>query len=330
MTPIQTPPQMIHSASPGLWAGQRFRQAGLSSAALRTNDVLRKDEWQRLDETLVREGLQRLVAFADVLDAGLVLPVDNPLGVTEIQVEQVSDAFAAERSMSGVARTSSDTPDFQRVTFPNFITHVDFDIDLRHLEASRSRGEPLDTTNAEQAARRVAESLEDALLNGGPTFGGNASPGYRTHPNRNTGTFQTNGAWDQAAKTGEDVLEDVLFMMDGLRTDRFFGPYWLYVPSNFERKLDEDFKSNSDLTVRQRLERLESLAAVRIADQLAASEVVLVQATSDVVTIADGEGITPVTWDLTGGFQTKMKVWALQVPLVKSTHSGRSGIFHLS
>lgn len=335
----------IVQLSAGVWAGEKLLGAmragkGLTSSALRTSDALRKDEWQFLDDVVVDEGLRRLRAIQDLMDAGLTTPLPNALGTTEFQFEKVTDLSDAEVSLSGVARSVLDRQDYTRATVPVPIVHKDFNLFLRTLEASRMRGEALDMTQPRNASRRVSEKLEDILFNGGPAFGGNTLAGYTTHANRNTAGFGTNGAWDQAAKTGENILDDVLTMRDGLSQDRYFGPYFLYVPKNFEKKLMADFKANSDKSTKQRIIEVDGLrpqdhggrpdGGFRFVDQLANSNVVMVNATSDVVVLADGQMPVPVQWELAGGFQINFKVWAIEVPIIKSDAAGRSGIFHMS
>jgi len=216
--------------SSGRWAGERLLKALsagrlLTPSELRTLETLRKDEWKAFDEALVEEGLIRLRGVADLLAAGLTIPVANAMGKTILEYEKVTDMNPAETTLSGVARTEDDRPEFELGTLPLPITHKDFNLNLRHLVASRSRGEPLDTTQARVAGRKVSERLEQMLFLGGPVFGGSTIYGYLTHPNRNQVSFVTNGSWELTAKTGSNILEDVLACITAAEADRYFGPY---------------------------------------------------------------------------------------------------------
>lgn len=316
--------------SAGRWAAERFQAHGLSTDALRSYDTLRRDEWVHFLDEVVMEGMLRLRGVQDLVDRNLTRDVPNALGKTMIEFDRVSDTQDAEVSMDGISRANYDRPDFLNAQVPNVIAHKDFVLDLRTLSASRERGESLDTTQLRDAARRVAEKLEDLLVNGGPTVAGNALRGYTTHPNRNTASFGTNGHWGASAKTGENILADVLTLKSGLEADRYYGPYAIYVPASASTKLDDDFKANSDKTIRQRVLEVDGVEQLRVIDKLATQNVLMVQLTSDVVELADGEGIQPIQWDAHGGFQLNFKVMAIQVPLVKATHSGRSGVIHMS
>lgn len=315
----------------GGWAHERFREHGLRAAALRSYDTLPRDVWEEWIAQVVMEAQIRLRAVQDLVSGGLTRPIENAMGKTMIRFHRVSDIQAATRSMDGVTRGLADRPDYISSLIPNHITHADFFFSLRELQASRNEGESLDTTQLRDAGRRVAESLEDALFNGaGVVVDGNQAAGYTTHGDRNTASFGTNGSWDQAAKTGENILDDVLTLIAAAETDRYYGPFAIYAPADAASNLRSDFKANSDKPTMQRLMEIDSIRTVQIVDQLASANVVLVQLTSDVVEMADGEGIQPVQWDSHGGFQTNFKVMAIQVPIVKSTHSGRSGVVHMS
>lgn len=319
----------------GRWATQQLKKAAmegkaLTAAALRTLDTLRHEEWKFFDDALIEEAKIRLVGVADLIGRGLVKNVPNALGKTVFGYEKVTDMGPATTSLDGLARSSGDRQEFLLNQLPLPITHKDFDINLRTLFASRATGEALDVTEARTAGRTVTEQLENMLFNGGPTFGGLSIYGYRTHPDRNTAAFGTNGSWDQAAKTGENILVDLQTMKTALHGDRMFGPYWLYVPANAAVKLDGDFKANSDKTIRQRLEEVDGILGVRVADQLPSANVLLVQATADVATWVQGEDLQTVQWDEYGGFQLNFKAFAIGVPLIRSDSAGRSGVFHMS
>lgn len=325
----------LFSGASGKWATDMLLKAAqegkaLSAAALRTLDTLRHDEWKFFDDAIVKEGVIRLVGVADLLGAGLVRPVPNALGKMVFGYDKATDMDPATTSLDGLSRTSNDVQEFELNQVPLPITHKDFFINLRKLAASRERGESLDTTQAGTAGRTVAEQLEKMLFQGGPVFGGLSIYGYTTHPDRNTSGFGTNGDWGQAAKTGENILADIQTMKTALHADRFYGPYWIYVPADVASKLDGDFKANSDKTIRQRILEIDGILGIRVADQLPTSNVVMVQATVDVTAWVQGENLQAVQWDTYGGFQLNFKAFAIGVPLIRSDIQGRSGVYHMT
>lgn len=326
---------MRAAAATGRWATERMLAAlaegrPIRASELRTLDTLRKDEWKAFDEALIEEATIRLRGVGDLLAAGLRIPVPNAMGKTLFEYEKVTDMEAAVMSLDGLARGDGDRQTFSLSQIPLPITHKDFNISLRTLEASRSRGESLDTTQVRTAGRLVAEMLEYTLFNGGPTFGAAPIYGYTNHPNRNTGTWVANGNWSGGSKTGENMLDDVLKMKLGLEADRFYGPYWLYLPSAYSTEIDEDFKAASDKTIRQRLLEVDGLERITVVDQMPANNIIMVQATRDVVVIVDGEALQTIQWDIYGGMAVAFKAFAIQVPLIRADAQGRCGVYHMS
>ena len=335
---IQSP--QLFAASAGRWATEQMMRYGVNpsalrpcadaaDAALRSNALLTRDSWELFDRMALEAAQERLRAVADLIAAGLTQPVPNAMGRTVLTYQKITDMLPAQVTMDPSARTVTSRREFVEASVPNAIVHKDFDIGIREIAAHRDRGEPLDTSHIRNAGRMVAEGLEDLVLVGGPTFAGNAIYGYTTHPDRNTVGFGTNGAWGQAAKTGEDILADVIAMLILAEADNYFGPYNLYVSGAYSPKMAGDFKTNSDKTILQRIQEIDQINAVRFVDRLSAA-VVLVQMTSDVVTLYDGEGITSIMWDLDGGMRVAFKVMAIQIPVVKSDSNGGSGIVHMS
>jgi hypothetical protein len=179
------------------------------------------------------------------------------------------------------------------------------------------------------AARVVAEKTEEMLMIGSKTFTGLPIYGYTTHPNRNTTSFGTGGAWS-GSKTGEQVLADVNAGFAILDAQRMYGPYWVYVSSAMDIFLNNDFKAASDKSIRQRLLELERIKGIRFSDKMPANTVIFVQATPDVVSMVEGEPLQTIQWDSEGGFLVNFKAFQILVPLVKADASSRSGILVMS
>src|SRR3990167_8936479 len=132
---------------------------------LRTNDVLRKEEWQQLDETLVGVARQRLIGINDLVSRGLSRNLGG-LGVVPAQYEQLGDMTAASVDFAGVTDAEKDSVSFTLVSVPVPIFHKDFSINVRRLESSRgpnSIGAPIDRTQVETAAQKVVEQMEEVL-----------------------------------------------------------------------------------------------------------------------------------------------------------------------
>lgn len=301
-------------------------------AELHTNDgLLRYDEWKDLDRNVIEISTDRLVGVADLQAAGLTHNLGS-IGVTITQWEESSDMDSANVSMSGVTRGDEDTPAFKQSAVPVPIVHKDFRLNIRRLEASRRFGQALDVTASSIAARKVAETSEDMLFAGKPiVVEGNTIYGYTNHPQRNTVTLGT--AWDALATSAYDTIKDqVLEMIQAAEDDGYYGPFNLYIPTEYSNVMQDDYDpgSGDTRTVRERLLQIEQLNSIKVADRLTADNVVLVQMTRDVVDLAVAQDVTTVQWEDRGGMSELFKVMAVWVPRIKKDYDGRSGIVHLS
>lgn len=323
----------FHGSAGGAWAGEQFLKAlnagqSLSASALRTCDTLRRDEWKSFDDVLVEEGTIRLRGVANLLGAGLSTSIANAFGKTVHNWEDLTDMDPAIVSLDGLARGDDDRQEYSLNSLPLPITHKDFNIGIRTLAASRERGEPLDTVQARTAGRLVFEQFENMLYNGhANAFQGLSIYGLCTHPDRNTLSY-SGANW--ATATGTVMVTDIKAALQLLEADRFYGPYWMDIPTGYGIEMIDDFKSESDKTIFERLGAIPSLDKITVVDQLPANEVVIYQPTADVVEWAVGEEVQTVQWDLYGGMQVAFKVLGIQVPIVKSTAANRSGIVHLT
>lgn len=325
----------VFQGSQGRWAGERLMEVlaeggQLSAAALRTNRVLSHEEWILFDNEILEGYVPRLRAVADLIAAGLTKPIPNSMGKTVLQYDRLGDLADATLSMDGLVRTENDRPDYQPAQIPIPMTHKDFGIPLRTLAASRNTGEALDTTMIRLAGRKCAE-LQEKMLLGAYTkqFGGLPIYGYMTHPHRHTSGFGTNGAWEQATKTGENILTDVQTMLSAFADDGQYGPFWIYTSPSAGINLDKDFKANGSDTIRQRLLRIENIAGIRSLDFLPTGNVLMVQAQRETVVLLQGEPLQTIQWDIQGGMGVEFKAFQIQVPLVRAI-SGKSGIFHMA
>jgi uncharacterized linocin/CFP29 family protein len=326
-------PGRFMAAGGGKWAGERFMQAVaagrmLSPSELRTLELLRNEEWIEFDRELVTGTRMRLRAVADLLAAGLVKRISNGLAKTVLQWDKIGDMNEAIVSMDGVTRDENDRLEFELEQFPLPITHKDWYLNLRMLLASRTGGDPLDTTYSRVAGEKIGEKTEHMLFNGSKQFGGLNIYGYRTHPDRHTGNFGAGGAWHEAAKTGEQIYDDVGAMLNALRTAKQYGPYIIYIDSTAELKMGNDYKAQSDKTIRQRLLELEDLQAIKVVDTLPQGEVNMISMTPSNVVMVEGERLQTIQWDVHGGMQINFKGFQILVPLLRTDADGNSGVAH--
>ena len=312
--------------------GDRNDPKNYGKQSIVTNAALRFDEWRTLDEAVIKAGMQRLVGFEDLKRNGLTYPLNNAMGSTVLTYERLSEAMEASVDINPVKRTGGDQVTYETVHLPIPVIHSDYAINDRILQESRNRGNALDTVNAEAAARKVAEKLEDMLFGSTSSlvYGGGTIYTYLSEPNINTVSLAID--WDNAYMTAKLLLVDVTAMKAASIAERHYGPWMLYITTAYETNMDDDYSTsgNSNMTVRQRILLLEGIQGVKVVDRLAANTVLLVQMTRDVVDVVDGLPIQNIQWNTEGGFIHNYKVLTIQVPRVKSDYNDRSGIVKLS
>lgn len=318
----QQAPKDFLSGAPG----RVLAANGFDVRALRTNTLLRKDEWKRYDEAVVRVARQRLAVVNRLRQAGLTFSAGD-LGTLLVEWERLSDFTEANQSMGLVTRGERDRATWDLQAIPMPITSKEFEVNLRHLLASRRRGASLDTTNAELATAVVTEKLEDTVINGSSVkVGGSTAYGLRNFPDRLTGTLTAD--WAAAATTGEQILADVLTILKALQAKNMYGPYEIFLGTAYNNKLSEDFKANSDKTIRQRILEIDEIQAITTSARIPEGDVIVVQMTSNVLDLAISQDITTVEWAEMGGFNNVFVVFAAMAPRLKSDRAGQSGIAH--
>jgi uncharacterized linocin/CFP29 family protein len=237
--------------------------------------------------------------------------------------------------MDGVTRGKNDNLVFQTNYLPIPILHVDYEINARHLEASRKLGNPLDTTLAERAARRILEKQEQMLFTDTTyAFGTkddrdrNRIYSYVNFPDRNTVSLGT--AWDASAKTPEGILNDVLNMIKSSVSALHYGPWMMYICTDYGTTIEDDYNTTSGKTVRQRLLGIEGIQGIKVIDTLPDNTVLLVEMKKETVRLINGFGLTTVAYTEEAGMLNKFKVMAIQVPQIRSDQNGKCGIVHLA
>ena len=303
--------------------------------------TLRKDEWQKLDDVVIKAARKRLRAWSDLAGAN-TFGGFNGMSKTILEWEMQNDPGEAFVDMDGLSEGRTDTTLFQLQGMPLPITHVPFRYSARQLAVSRNSGTPLDTTSAEWAAQRVAEKVEQTVIGtetgmvyGDSTRYGATSAvyGYTNFPSRNTKT-------DLTTPTGsnpEAVVQDVLEMRDQLYADNFFGPFILYHSTAYDIFMDNDYfrtgGTSAHQTLRQRVEAIDGISAVRRLDHFSPTSpsvyaMIMVQMTANVARAIDGMGITTIQWEGKGGMELHFKVMCIYAPQLRADYSGQCGILH--
>jgi uncharacterized linocin/CFP29 family protein len=294
--------------------------------------TLRKDEWKVFDDAIVPAATERLNAIEDLRSAGLTFNIPDGMGSTVLETETMSQVTDAKISMDGRNETEADAPVFELTSLPLPIISKGFSFSSRQLATSRKRGVPLDTSTAEECARRVAEKAEKLLtgIDSTYSYGGGTVYGYTNHVSRNTKTDIT--APTASGWTPETTTDEILEMRQLAEDDFHYGPYNLYFSTAWSQYLDKDFKANGSLTLRERISKIDKLRSIKTLDFLSSSStafvMVLVQATSNVIREVVAMDITTLQWPSMGGLQFNFKVMGILVPQLRADINGNMGLVH--
>ena len=301
---------------------------------------LRKDEWIRMDQVVLRAVRERLRAWADLAAANSFGGFDG-MSKMVLEHETMSDPGEALVDMDGITEGRTDSPLYQLQGLPLPITHSSFWFSARRLAVSRNTGTPLDTTMAEACGRRVAEMIERTTIGSvtGVTYG-NASQygrtptvyGYTNFPARITKTDLTTPTGSNPDATVADVLD----MRDSMYDQGFYGPFMLYTSRDWDKYLDNDYyvlttsgATAPSKTLRTRLREIEGVQDIRRLDFFNSTfSMVMVQMTSDVARAVIGLNPTTVQWETKGGSQVHFRVMAIMVPQLRADYNDKCGVLH--
>lgn len=291
---------------------------------LRTFAILAADEWEEIDRMVVEAYHDKLNAVQDLIDRGLTHNLGN-IGVSLSSYVKASEANAAQMSMFASVDMQASQVLQTRASVPVPVFFSDFSLDIRTIQASRAFGGSIDLTSAREAARAVAEKVEQTLFDGNTTvMGGTPIYGYRTHPDRNT---SSGSSWG----TASNILPNISTMAAGIRGDNRMGPYVLYLHSDQYAETLVTTGANTDRTWRQiALEAIPELVDIKWVSKMTAGEAVMVSLEEGTVDYAIAEEFMPVEWEGMGGLSFNMRNMTVAVPRVKSDHSGRSGVYHMT
>lgn len=297
-----------------------------NNRGLTTLSLLRKDEWEELDRTVIDAVTQELNAVQALRDAGLVQRLGG-LGTMVTQFNVASEKHEASVSMSGRAAGLRDRTEKIIRTIPVPITHSEYEIGVRELDASRRLGDALDAQEARSSAIVVGEKIEETLFDGDSSIevSGNTIFGLTNHAGRDTDTAANYGGGDWG--TAGNPVATVLGMLSALKVLNYRGPFGVFAANTqyFEALTPNANRAGSDFVD---ILAIPSVNFMLPSDFLTAAEVIVVQLTRDVVDIAVALETTNREWSSGDEMAFYGKVLASIVPRVKQDHAGNVGVAH--
>ena len=194
-----------------------MNDAGIPSMMGNASPV-HKDVWGRWDKEGIEVQRDVLAVFNSI--SGLSKPL--PIGVLVNNFQRISDSGSVNISLDGRSKDRADQPLIDYVGTPVPIIDSEFRFGWRQMEAERAAGfSTLDMAAANNANRRVAEKLEDLVINGDSSIvvGSSTIYGLRTVPNRNTGTH----GLTLATATGAQWVDAIKNAVSKLIADNYAG-----------------------------------------------------------------------------------------------------------
>lgn len=315
----------------GSVAERLLNEHNLKLNALRTNDVLSYDDWKQIDDAMLKAAKDRLVGVSDLMGRGLTFNLTDPLGTMLFGSQKLGEMGSASVDMDGETEGPYDRQTIGIDYVPIPIIHQSFRLNIRHLRASRKSGEPLDTTGIEEATLNVLDKMDTMLFTGDSNlaYAGGTIYGYEDFPYINTVAIGQN--WDASGDMGEYILQKVIAMKQASIEAKHYGPFVLYIPTEYDALLDDDYsEAKGDLTIRERIKKIDRIEDVRVADKMTDNKVLLVEMSTSTVRWIVGSNPMPVEWETKGGMVMHFKVMAIGAPQIRADKSNRCGVTLLS
>ena len=245
---------------------------------------LPKDAWGVWDTEGVEIQREVLAVYNNLAS----LNKSMPIGKLVHHFQTVSDSGSVNISLDGRGKAKTDQAMIDYYGTPLPIVDSTFSFGWRQVEAARSDGYNLDGASRNNSMRRVAEKLEDMVINGDPSInvGGATIYGLRTAPNRNTDThgFDLNGA------TGPQWVATIGAVLENLHDANFYADATIFL--NYA---DWFYASRTDYstqypnkTILQRVQEIAGVAEIVPASKVPVSEVLGIVKRSDVFQMLNG------------------------------------------
>lgn len=286
------------------------------------------DAWRRIDSRGAAIQRDVLAVFNRLAAAD-----QTPVGVGDIVsfYPQISDSGEVHVSMDGRSEGNADQANvkYAGTPVPVFDSYARFG--WRQMEVMR-KGGSLDTSTIANHQRKVAEKMEDVVLNGlaSVSVNGNTIYGLRNFPQRNTGTH----GLTLATSTGAQWLAAFKSMLDALIADNAFGKVTVFL--NYGDWLSasiNEFVAGYPKTILQRLQEIQQIAEIVPASKCTANEIL------GIANIGTGEWgtilqampmVTRPKARANAEDDYVFGVLAMAAPQFKSDFDGKSQIAHLT
>ena len=259
----------VNAARAGFNLSQTALAANSAAQLVGNASPVPLDAWRRIDgrATLIQRDV--LAVFNRL--AASTTPVS--IGDLVSYFPKISDSGEVHVSMDGRSEGRADQALVKYEGTPVPILDSFARFGWRQMEVMRKSAAGLDTDTIANHQRKVAEKMEDMVLNGLSTVvvGGSTIYGLRNHPNRNTfsHTFTLNGA------TGANWLTTFSAMINALIGDNAFAKVTVFLNwSDYTFASLNEFVAGYPKTILARMREIENIADIVPASKVPASNVI--------------------------------------------------------
>ncbi|MCA6998213.1 major capsid protein [Dickeya solani] len=250
--------------------------------------VLPKDVWGEWDRSAITVQRDVLAVFND-----LAASVSRPMALGKIihYFMTLSDSGDVNISLDGRGKAKTDQPVMAYEGTPLPIIDSELSFGWRQMLAAQTEGYSLDSDAITNHQRKIAEKLEDLVLNGDSTInvGGATIYGLRNAPYRATGTH---GLTLKGA-TGAQWVGVITDLINLLHAKNYYAPVTIYLNySDWFYTTVTDYAANYAKTIFTRIMEIPGVQALVPASKVPANELLGVVKRPDVIQILNGMPLT--------------------------------------
>ena len=252
-------------------------------------DPVPKDVWGEWDTESVQLQRNVLAVFND-----LAASVSRPINIGKLVhfFRNVTDSSVANITLDGRAKAKTDQPLVAYHGTPLPIIDSTFSFGRRQMAAFQSEGDSLEDDGRNNSNRKVADKLEDLIINGDSSIvvGGDELFGLTNHPKRATRTtgVTLNGA------TGAQWVTEITATLVALHAKNFREGVTLYVNWDdwFFAGANDFSTTKGDKTIAQRVLEIAGVNNVVPASKVLANGIIGVVKRREVLQILNGMPMT--------------------------------------
>jgi len=227
------------------------------------------DAWRRIDTRAQALARSRLAVFNRLAQASTI-----PVSIADLvnYYPQVSDSGEVLVSMDGRNQAKTDQANVKYVGTPVPVLTSSARMGWRQMEVHRKGGGMLDVTTIANNQRKMAEKLEDMVINGLSVVNvdGNTIYGLRNLPARNTFSH----GFTLATATGAQWLTAFKQAISAALGDNQFGQITVFLNQGDYTAADTtDYAANYSGTILQRLKAINQIKEIVPASSVPASEI---------------------------------------------------------